>query len=215
MTSREVLKKTMTMVADKQFAVAVEFIRDHFATNKLDGGFSKEAIRKQIEKAIAIGTGKKNLDPEPIDFINVMTGQRRVPRILIESEITALRRILQIIENAKEEQCDHSDAKIVPLVYGGGFSPMEALPELLCPSCGLNITLTPHKEMIKAGLSAKYLRDLLDWSRPLLSTHASKVRSSREIPEKLKEVFETSIQYDGDMEPIFKAIRKLEPFSGQ
>jgi len=125
MTSREVLKKTMTMVADKQFAVAVEFIRDHFATNKLDGGFSKEAIRKQIEKAIAIGTGKKNLDPEPIDFINVMTGQRRVPRILIESEITALRRILQIVENAKEEQCDHSDAKIIPCLLYTSPSPRD------------------------------------------------------------------------------------------
>ena len=213
MNSMKILQQAVNMVTDSSNSEkAVELVREHFEDNKVEAGFNKDVAKKRLEHVIALGTGKKELEIEPIDLFFLGMGEKREVKPFSDDMIEALKNIVKIIGGVEVDKCDHSNAKVIPLLYGGGFTPTMVEPELVCPDCGLNVTLT-RQRIIDAGLSKEYIKELYEWGSQ--DNKEKGVQSSSHIATRTRELFDKSKQYDGDMEPIFKIIDKIEEFSGQ
>jgi len=212
MNSTQILKRAVEMVAARKHKKAIELVREHFESNKVEAGFNKEITVKRLKEVIALGTGKKEPEMEPIDLLHMGLGNRRKVTLFTDGAVKALKNIIEIVGNVKQGGCGHSNAKVIPLLYGGGFTPIMVEPELVCPDCGLNVTLT-RQCVVDAGVPEEYLKELYEWGRK--DNKEKGVQSSNNVMTRPREILEQSKQWDGDMEPIFAVIRKLEPFSGQ
>lgn len=210
MNSMKILKQAVDLIVIRgHHNKAVKMVRAHFEGSKLEAGFNKKVARKRLEELIALGTGERELEMEPVDLLHLGMGEKRKVKRFSDAMIKSLENIIKMMDHVEVGGCDHSNAKVIPLLYGGGFTPMMSRPELVCPDCGLNVTLD-RKSVVEAGLSIDYIRDLYEWSRIQKG-----VLSSNDVVTQPRETLEKSKQYEGDMEPIFAVIRKLEPFSGQ
>lgn len=209
MNSMKILQQAVEMIRDKKHNKAVELVREHFEGNKLEAGFNKNVAKKRLKEVIALGTGKKELEIEPIDLVYMGMGEKRKVKPFGDAMVKALKSIMKIVDGAEQSECDHGNAKIIPLLYGGGFTPMMSRPELVCPDCGLNVTLD-KKAVMDAGVPKEYLKHLHGWS-----IKQGNVLSSSKVVTNPRETLEESTHYDGDVEPIFKVIKKLESLSGQ
>lgn len=213
MNSMEILKQAVDLIVLRgHHNKAVKMVRAHFEGSKLEAGFNKKVARKRLEELIALGTGKKELEMEPIDLLHLGMGEKRKVKRFSDAMIKSLENIIKMVDHVEVGGCGHSDAKVIPLLYGGGFTPMMVEPELVCPDCGLNVTLT-RQRVVDAGLPEEYIKELYEWGRK--DNKEKGVQSSNNVATRPREILEKSKQYEGDMEPIFAVIGKLEPLSGQ
>lgn len=80
---------------------------------------------------------------------DVMEGTTRKLKKLSEEVKQEIKRLQQIVKDAKTIDCEHKKLVIAPFLHGGGLTPILAHAELICMDCGLNVTLHALREGVK------------------------------------------------------------------
>lgn len=218
-TQRDVnrIKETIKQVVkSKKQRTAVRELSHYFKDKSLTAGI-KATIVDQLSKIIE---GKIEPDPAAM-FMSLMTLSGMPTLKLTEHQIGYLKRIRKIVNDAKEDNCDHKFV-IVPFFHGGVFCPTQVLPELVCHVCGLNVTIPLHmstESLVKhcgIELPDKLMAALKDWCTWADKNRHTKVLSANMISKDLKLALEESAQFYGDlsmMEIVNK--ERLESMSGR
>lgn len=98
--------------------------------------YSKESLKKSLY--LLLEEELPN-DPEG-QLVDLLLGQTRVAKKITYKQKRIFKGLLITIAEAVIKGCDHA-LVIAPFMYGGGFSPIRTMPEVICTKCGLNITL--------------------------------------------------------------------------
>jgi len=165
------------------------------------------------------------LDEElPVDpaamFTDLMSARTRTMPKLSDEGKELLEKLKVVIRDAKGIECKHENLGLAPFYHGGGFSPTFAAPELICTTCGLNVTLfsgiKPHKYGLK--ISKKNLEVINTWAKECDEAQRSggdRVHSSNMITENPIKAYDKSIKWDGPIPLKIDKPKVLESMSGK
>jgi len=134
-----------------------------------------------IEYLQNISNEKIESDPGE-ELLDLLTSTKRSAAKISLEQKDRLRNIIKAIQSSHTADCKHKTLGVAIFMHGGGFTPMFPLPELICTSCGLNITVTHELTLENCGLkvSPAHIDELGDW--------ASKCFTSREDHQRFSPV---------------------------
>jgi hypothetical protein len=106
--------------------------------------YSKESLRKSINLLIS-----EELPDDPSgELIDLILGQTRTTKKTTAKQRKIFKNILTLTDSTTTRGCDHT-LGIAPFIYGGGFTPIQSMPEVICTKCGLNVTLFKPRDVKK------------------------------------------------------------------
>ena len=126
-------------------------------------GLNKDIFIKHLQNIIdekIERDGSQNL-------VDLLTYTKRSARKINSVQRELLKRLVKAIKDSHVVECKHKNLGVTIFLHGGGFTPMIGLPELICTSCGLNITITPNLTLKNCGLkiSSKHIGELMGWAK--------------------------------------------------
>ncbi len=195
-TVDKVLKGDGEMVAIKEFHA---FLVD----NGWPMGYAKSTFRDAMSKII----GEELPDDPEGALLDMLLGQKRSPIKLKKGQRVVLKKMVEFANLARRHKCKHSPEHlgIAPFIHGGGFSMPYAQPEVICTTCGLNVTLYYPKSIAQfkkdfgLDVTKAQLKELWDWANsckgivsasdilrdPIGAYNRSKHRWEKKIPFKI------------------------------
>lgn len=195
---------------------AVRKLSHYFKKNTLTLGI-KDSIGQALSQIIE---GK--VEPDFVTSFMALMTLTDAPKLkLTEHQMGCLKSIRKVINDAEESSCEHKFV-IVPFFHGGGFCPIQVLPELVCHVCGLNVTILLHmstESLVKhcgIELPDKLKVALREWCAWVDKDRDTEVLSASMISKDLKSALEKSTQFYGDFSMMGIADKqKLESMSGK
>ena len=143
------------MISQKQFANGIRII----VTDSLDDGnevietfqecFKENSWPPTMSKTKTLKSLQMLMDeelpaPDPGEvMVDMLLMQSRKPLKISKKRKGLLKKLKKLIEDSKDIDCPHEDLGIAVFMHGGGFCPVIGVPELICKTCGLNISLFP------------------------------------------------------------------------
>lgn len=115
----------------------------------------------------------------------VVDAERQTLALLTFSKVTApkltsyqkdrIKEVIDIIKKAKIlNKCKHENVCLTASLHGGGFTPMMPLPEVICPDCGVNVTLySKDLKVLKTdfgiSITKKGLDSIISWLKSIIN----------------------------------------------
>jgi hypothetical protein len=211
---KDVLSKIVRQNKGKE---ALEQIKTYFHNNVWPLSLDKQSFLKAIDFLIK---GELPFNPSDV-VITILTGEKKVPILLSVNQKQFLKEVSDIILKAKVEKCSHKRLGIAPFRYGGGFTRDISLPEIICLSCGLNVTLweSQNKTMKDLGIqiTKKNLQKIQDWAMACQRNQKTKrILSANIILENPIDAYKKSEWKWQEKIPLtIVNIKKFESFSGR
>jgi hypothetical protein len=162
----QLLKDTISAVLADDPDASVDF--EKFLADKgWPMGYDKSSFRGSINLLI-----NESLPDDPEGtLLDLMLGRTRVPIEVTAPQKAAFEKIIKVTDASPQKTCPHENMGIAPFMHGGGFSPvMQAVPEVICRDCGLNVTLYLPKDMMdfekRLGIATtkKKIEELHTWA---------------------------------------------------
>ena len=148
------------IVEDKESPIRE--LTDYFKKNPWPQAMSKEQCLSAIDLVI------ESKLPPGNPLVDLLSMEKKVIPRMNKTQLKWLEQMKEIIVNSEMASCDHKDIGIAPFLHGGGFTPgFAAVPELICPECGLNVTLFSETKLEDIGLemSKEDFQALTDWAK--------------------------------------------------
>jgi hypothetical protein len=155
----ELLKKTVTNILNNTKNPISEF-QTFLNESGWPISFNKDSFIKTLQNMI---DEKLDIDPEDA-LIDLLTYTSREAKKLNSKQRKLLQEIVQNIKDAKIKSCKHEKFGVALFLHGGGFTPVIALPELICTSCGLNLTITSNISKKTHGIIIRDKKKLIQWA---------------------------------------------------
>lgn len=188
----------------KRGKTIIEEFDTFFKVNPWPIQFSKRQAIHAIDCLLTETTPP--LDPGTVMVDMMMMQSRKMPK-LSATRKKNLEKLKTIIEGTKGDDCKHDDLGLAPFIHGGGFSPTFAAPELICKTCGLNVTLflgipiKKYKSEYGITITKKNLAGVNKWATELFNDRSkgNKVNFSDNITEDPIGAYNNSIKWDGSI----------------
>ncbi len=144
----QLLKGTMdSVMADKEDAI--KDFESYLENNGWPMGYAKSMFKRAINHII-----QEELPDDPEGaLIDLLLGQARKAIKITDQQKIAFKQMVKLADAAERKKCQHEDMGIAPFMHGGGFTMMFARPEVICTTCGLNVTLCIPKKLSAKELS--------------------------------------------------------------
>ncbi len=185
---------------------SVDYLRQYLKTATITAAVQNNVVG-QLKQIV-----KGDYPPDASTVFMGLLGYRTEKLVLTDDQKKHFTAIYKMVEKTKTLVCDHKFA-IIPLLYGGGFTPTYTLPELFCSKCCLNVTIriyntpTDTEKAIGLRVPIRLNRALKKWCDFIKSK--SRVLSSRGITENPMKVFNESVKYDGDIGSLMVVDKEL------
>ena len=219
MTPKQLMEGVKLVVkgSKEEGELAVSGFEKHFSENPWPMSFNKDQAINAIQ--ILLDEELPELDPGQA-MMDLLLMQTRKPPTLSDEGKKLLERLKKVIRDANEIECTHENLGIAPFIHGGGFSPTFAAPELICTTCGLNVTLFPGIQPHKYGLkiSKKNLAELNTWANECDKAQretGKRVYVSDIITSDPIRAYDKSIKWDGPLPLKIDKPKVLESMSGK
>jgi hypothetical protein len=197
--------EAVAIIVKEDVKIAVKIIEEFdkfFKVNPWPIQFSKSQAIHAIDCLLT--ETPPPLDPGTVMVDMMMMQSRKMPKLSATRKAN-LEKLKTIVEGAKGDDCKHDDLGLAPFIHGGGFTPTFAAPELICKSCGLNVTLFPgipikkYKSEYGIKITKKNLGVINKWAMELFNdrSKANKVNFSDNITEDPIGAYNDSIKWDG------------------
>lgn len=126
-------------------------------------GLNKDMFIKHLQNII---DGRIENDSCQV-LIDLLTFTRRSARKTNLTQKKQLKKLIKAIRDSHIVNCEHKNLGVTIFIHGGGFTPPIGLPELICTSCGLNVTIASNMTPENCGLkiSPKHMGELIGWTR--------------------------------------------------
>lgn len=134
------------------------FLKENGWPPSLNKDMFIENLQNISDEKIKPGPGQVLLD--------LLTSTERSAIKINSEQKNSLRKIIKAIRNAHITDCKHKNLGVTIFMHGGGFTPLMPLPELICTSCGLNVTITPNLKPKNCGLKINpaHISELMNWT---------------------------------------------------
>lgn len=171
----QLLKDTINAVlADKPDAT--EGFEKFLAEKGWPMGYDKFSFRSSINLLI-----NESLPDDPEGtLLDMLLGQTRVAIKVAIPQKAVFKKMITMSDSAPHRSCPHENMGIAAFMHGGGFSPvMQAVPEVICRDCGLNVTLHLPQDMMdfekKLGIATtkKKIEKLHAWASSCKRTESA------------------------------------------
>jgi hypothetical protein len=195
--ARKAIVATIEQVARKKEQLAAVKKLRSFLKGKTLTPAVKNSVTKQLKLIVE---GDYMLEPSEV-FMSLM-GRRTKRVALTDYQKKMFTAICEIVDKTPASGCNH-ELEIIPLLYGGGFTPTCTRPELFCPKCGLNVTIWTHttpddlEKTIGVRIPIELNRALKKWCEG-----TKRVLSSNLIAKEPMETYERSEKFRGDMSSL-------------
>jgi hypothetical protein len=155
----------------------IETFQEYFKENSWPPTMSKTKTLKGLQMFI----DEELPTPDPGEvMVDMMLMQSRKPLKFSKKRKGLLKKLKKLIEDSKDNDCPHEDLGIAAFMHGGGFTPNIGVPELICKTCGLNISLfsgiIPQEYGIK--ISKPNLKKLNAWANDRLNNQSYEDKST-------------------------------------
>ena len=194
-----------------QSVEAIRLFQKYIDENGWPISYPKSAINKALRSLIY----EELPDNQVQAALDMMLSIYRRPIKLTKNQINHLKILKEIVNKAKYHKCKHKDLGIAPFLHGGGFCPIIVVPELICKTCGLNVTLsqyietTNYRKNFGIVISKHFLEAINYWA-----TTCKDVQSSRDILRDPIGAYDRSQKWIGPIHIKIENSTKLESKSG-
>lgn len=148
--------------------------------------FNKDTFIKTLKNMI-----DEKLDTNPLDLlIDMVTYTERKAKKLNSKQKKLLQETIQTIKDSKIKSCKHKKFGVALFLHGGGFTPAIALPELICTSCGLNLTITSNISKKSHGIIINNKKKIINWAVDLFRSN----KNPRERIPWVEDILENPIE---------------------
>lgn len=156
----------------------VEKFQEYFKDNSWPPTMSRTKTLKGLQ--MLIDEKLPESDPGEV-MVDMLAMQTRTPLKISKARKSLLKKLKKLIEDSKDNGCAHEDLGIAVFMHGGGFCPVIGVPELICKTCGLNISLFPEMIPKEYGIkvSKPNLKKLNSWANERLNSQNYEDRSTR------------------------------------
>jgi hypothetical protein len=195
--------KAVTIIVkenDKNGQQVIEELETFFKVNPWPIQFSKKQAIHAIDCLLTKTMPPR--DPGSVMVDMMMIQLRKMPKLSAARKFK-LQRLKTIVEGAKGDDCKHEDLGLAPFIHGGGFTPTFAAPELICKSCGMNVTLFPgitvkkYKEDYGIKITKTKLMEINKWAEQCFNNRKMRVQFSDHITEDPIGAYNNSVKWDG------------------
>jgi len=199
------------VVKNRGQAKAVELFQKYIDKNGWPIGYNKSTTNTALRLLI-----NEELPGDNIQAVfDIMAGITRRAVKLTKSQKHHIKLIIDIVNKSKSHKCKHKDLGMAPFLHGGGFFPIIVVPELICKTCGLNVTLsqyietTNYRKNFGIVISKHFLEAINYWA-----TTCKDVQSSRDILRDPIGAYDRSQKWIGPIHIKIENSTKLESKSG-
>ncbi len=181
----------------------VEKFQEYFNDNPWPPTMSKTKTLKGLQ--MLMDEELPTRDPGQV-MADMLVMQTRIPLKISKARKSLLKKLKKLIEDSKDNDCTHEDLGVAVFMHGGGFCPVVGVPELICKTCGLNISLFPEMVPKEYGIkvSKPNLKKLNTWAMERLnhqnhedrSTH---VLSANDITKNPLMAYKNTVQWEKEV----------------
>lgn len=166
MNFTDLLKETMEHIMKGDKKVTSELIACFLKERGWPSNLNKNTFIKYLQN---ISNEKIEFSPDEA-LLDILTSTKRSAIKISLEQKSSLKDIIKVIQNSHTANCEHKNLGVAIFMHGGGFTPISPLPELICTSCGLNITITHKLTPKNCGLkvSSTHIGELMDWAKKCL-----------------------------------------------
>ena len=184
---------------------AIKKFQEYFKDNFWPPTMSKTKTLKGLQMLM----DEELPESDPAEaIVDMMAMQTRKPLKISKRRKGLLKKLKKLIEDSKDNDCSHphEDLGIAAFMHGGGFTPNIGVPELICKTCGLNISLfrgiVPKKYGIK--ISKTNLKKLSEWANHCLNNQnyedkSTHVLSANDITKNPLMAYKNTVKWEKEV----------------